>query len=131
MKNKMYVYFKKIFSNKVQKMFVLIYFILLLIYDFIVFDRDMDLLLKKIFLVVVIDLFVYFGVYFVLWIQVKNPIVSVNIFEIFSRIVLILFGGFSCVLCINYLVYGFTVGTFLCPTVCMAILKARRREKNK
>ena len=76
----------------------------------------------------------YAGVYFVLYMQVKNPMCSGKVLDLFMLIPTVLFGLSSISLLMNFLTdlqYGFTMGLMLTLVTWSAIslVHSRRGEK--
>ena len=121
-------------DERVKAWHVVLYAVLLLGYDFLIFGEN-DEIFKKTIVAVLFMVFIYFGSYFVLYIQVKNPLAPKRFVKVFSMFLFYFGLVFGVLSMINHLAKGFVPLAFAMPGMCMAMLKVRRKaieeEQNK
>lgn len=113
-------------NRKIKLWHLLGYVVLLLAYDFLFFS-EINEILKKIVVAVLIVVFLYYGLYLVLWIQIKNPLMPQKVVKVVAKILFYLGLLYAILGLIEHLTKGFAPAAFVFPTMCMAMLKVRRK----
>ena len=110
---------------------LIVYFLLLFIYDFVCFGRGMRELLTQFLLIVCTLIPIYFSLLFVVRFCIRNSEVPTKDLCLMMKGAMGVSLFCSVALFVHYLIYGFTVSTFLCPTICLITLKVLDIEKGK
>lgn len=127
MSNKFCAYVKKINIKNIRMKVLLLYFLILFLYDiFVMNDGEIKtaLYLKSV-VIIFIGCIVIYGILFMLR---KNPFCSEKIVNNFYCIWLIIFTIGSIALGISYFWNGFTIGAFLCPLGSLIVLREQRKN---
>lgn len=118
-------------SNKSRLITVIIslYTVLLIIYDCMKNQRPLEDVIISYVCVILVCVFVWFGVRLVLFVQIKNPMCSEKILNIFSVIALAVFAISTVVLGIEYFAGGFLVAAFVSPIAFLSIVCVQKLRK--
>lgn len=120
----LYELYKKVFLVTIG-----IYFLLLLAYDLVFLKRDISSILLSYVLTLIVCVFSWFGVRFVLWVQIKNKLCTQNIFNIFSIVVMLAFILSSVVFGIEYFANGFISAAFVAPIAFLSAVDVQKYRK--
>lgn len=110
---------------KVISICVLLYFAILILYDFLVYTRSMQERLVSYLSTLFICLFAWFGVKLVFYVQLKNKMGFPQFYNIFVICALIIFGLASIMLGIEYFIKGFSDGAFIAPVAFLSVLRVQ------
>lgn len=103
-----------------------LYFVLLITYDFMKFQRTAEDVVISYICVIIVCVVVWFGVRGVFWTQIKNTMCSERVLNVFTIIALAVFGFSSIVLGIQYLIDGFLVAAFVSPIAVLSIISVQK-----
>lgn len=106
------------------------YVVLLLGYDFLFFSEPGEMI-KKTVVAVLLMIFLYFGVYWVVWIQIRNPLAPRKFVSVFTKFVFYIVLFYLILILISYLVQGFSPAAFAFFGTCMAMIRARKKIKEE
>ena len=104
---------------------ILIYFCILISYDLIIFKREVGEMLLTYISLILIGIFIWFGIRIVFYIQIKNDSCPKKIYNMFVAIALVVFGLGSIMLCIEYFLEGFLMAAFWGPIAFISVLRAQ------
>lgn len=115
-------------SNKTKRIATVmgLYFVLLIIYDLMKFQRTAEDVVISYICVIIVCVVVWFGVRGVFWIQIKNTMCSERVLNVFTIIALAVFGFSIIVLGIQYFIDGFLVATFVSPIAGLSIISVQK-----
>ena len=125
--------FIKMLSDKIKYfiIFDIVYYLVLIAYDFLVFKRPTTEMLITYLSIILVCTFVFFGVYLIIWIQLKNQCANTKFLDFISMFFFIVFILIFIVLSIEYFLYEFLVATFIPPIVVLGVLFAQRTRFRK
>lgn len=115
--------------RKVLFIFTIIYFLILITYDIVFLKRNTQSMIMSYLLALIVCVFAWFGVRFVLWVQIKNSFCTEDIFNIISLIAMFVFIVSSVILGIEYFVNDFVVAAFVCPTAFLSAVDVQKYRK--
>lgn len=110
---------------KIVLLMILIYFCILISYDLIIFKREVGEMLLTYISLILIGIFIWFGIRIVFYIQIKNDSCPKKIYNMFVAIALVVFGLGSIMLCIEYFLEGFLMAAFWGPIAFISVLRAQ------
>ncbi|MBE6681868.1 MAG: hypothetical protein E7600_06265 [Ruminococcaceae bacterium] len=121
---------KRLYSNfKYILCGTCIYFLLLIVYDLLVFARSKEEILVTYICGAVVCVLAWFAMKFVLWIQVKNPVCTEKVFNFFSMFFLTGFALAALILFFEFLLCNFVIGAFISPVVCLSVIHTQGKRK--
>jgi hypothetical protein len=117
-------------KSKAIAFIVIIYFIILVLYDLIVFNRPFTDIIITYFSVIIIGFFVWFGVQFVFWLQIKNGRCPEKFLNIIVIAALIVYGTSSVFMGVQFFINGDIFPVFIAPIAFLSVVKTQlAREK--
>jgi len=102
---------------------IIVYFVVLIAYDFIMFKRSTEDVLLTYLSTAIVSVFCWFGFKLVFAVQIKNkscPEIFLNIFILAG---LIVFGIGSVFIGVMYFTEGFSSAAFISPIIFITVLK--------
>lgn len=114
--------------SKKTKVFYLsfaVYFIALILYDLFVYKRALKEIMISYLFVLIIGIFVWFGVKFVFWLQIKNSLCSERILNVFTLVAIVVFGVSSLIMGVQYFIDDFTVSAFIAPIAITSLIQVQ------
>lgn len=117
-----------IYLSKKIKIFYLVfasYFTILILYDLIVFKRSLKEIAITYSFVIIIGVFIWFGVRLIFLLQIKNSFCPERILNIFSSVAIIVFSVASLIIGVQYFVNGFIVSAFFAPIAITSLVKVQ------
>ena len=75
--------------------------------------------------VLIIGIFVWFGVKFVFWLQIKNSLCSERILNVFTLVAIVVFGVSSLIIGVQYFIDDFTVSAFIAPIAITSLIQVQ------
>ena len=119
-------------KRKLILIMIAVYFAFLVFYDVVISEHMLsaDVIIAYVG-AIVICAFIWFAVQFVFWIQIKNPICTERVLNIFILTALISFGLSSVIFGIQYFTDGFLISTFIAPMAFVSTLSANFFRKDK
>ena len=101
------------------------YFAVLVLYDCLVLTRPLKETIVTYFGVIIIGVFIWFGVRFVFWLQIKNTLCFDRILNIFSLAAMLVFGVASLIMGVQYFRHGFTISAFVAPIAFTSVVSVQ------
>ena len=119
------------FSKKIKIIVAVItvYFTILILYDIVLYKRESNDMIISYLSAIFIGVFVWFGVRFVFWLQIKNKSCPEQFLIVFSMTALIVFGISSVIMGIQYFTGGFIVAAFIAPVALVSLIKVQALRK--
>ncbi|MCI8332190.1 MAG: hypothetical protein HFE78_05140 [Clostridiales bacterium] len=106
-------------------MIIMLYDIILVAYDLVVFKRPISEMASMYVMTVLVGGFVWFGMRWVLWIQIVNKMCPDSFLNILSLAALIVFGVSSVLMGIQYFLDGFLVMAFVGPVAFLSVIQTQ------
>jgi hypothetical protein len=98
------------------------YFAILILYDLIAITRPLIEIFITYASIITIGTFIWFGMRFIFWLQIKNVFCPEWFFNTLSLAAIIVFGTASLVIGIQYFVDGFLVAAFIAPIAFTSVI---------
>lgn len=115
--------------SKIIAIFVNTYLVFLVLYDLVILNRSFKEIIITYSNVIVIGIFVWFGIRFVFWLQIKNKSCSKEYLDVIVLVAMIVFGVSSICLGVQYFINGFLISTFIAPIAFLSLVKAQFLRK--
>lgn len=112
-------------KTKIIALVIISYFMFLVLYDLIVFDRTFKDIIITYLSVIIIGIFAWFGLRFVFWLQIKNRNCPEKYLNILVLVALIVFGVSSIFMGIQYFIDGFLISAFIAPIAFLSLIKVQ------
>ena len=107
---------------KVICMILVAYFASLILYDLIAFGRPLREMIITYSIVIITGAFIWFGLRFIFWLQIKNIFCPEWFFNTLSFTAIIVFGISSLIIGIQYFMDGFLVAAFIAPIAFTSVV---------
>lgn len=112
-------------KTKIIDIVIIAYFVILVLYDLVVYARAFNDIITTYLSVMVVGIFVWFGIRFVFWFQIRNKYCPEKYLNIFVLIALSVFGVSSVFMGVQYFIDGFLVSAFIAPIAFLSLVKVQ------
>jgi len=102
-----------------------VYFSILIMYDIFAFTRSLKDIIITYSCLLIVGIFIWFGVRLIFWLQIKNRYCPERILNVFALIAIIVFGFSSVLMGVQYFVDGFVASAFIAPIAFISVVRVQ------